>query len=308
MKFSLIIPTKDRKDILNKTLRHLKEVTNLKDIEIIIINDSEQPVQINNEALAAEVHVHKNPTNGVANGRNFGASMASNDWLVFMDDDMLVQRDTFQKLISFCDPDKDQCFNVNWVYPDEVILKRSRLPFLRYLHKYGFDSLEGWSTDVEWNHTEVFQVKRITSQFLMIHKSVFHKSGGYNASFPYAGFEDHELSGRLNTLGIRVFLDPLNMIFHNEEDRLEVESFLERKKRGAITRRVAVNLGHRDLDVPYNFLKRTIYRLVFSCRKMILYLLRKWPQTRKLDKLYFLLINILFGAYTFIGFTQEDKK
>ncbi len=305
MRFSLIIPTKDRTGILNKTLDHLKKVKNINDIEVILINDSKDPIQSELNSFPVPIKVYRNPVNGVASGRNFGASKASHEWLIFMDDDMLVQPDSFQKLIPLCDPQQNSCWNVNWVYPPEVVANRSKQPFLRYLNKYNFDSLEGWSNDVEWNNKQIFRVKGITSQFLLIHKNVFSKSGGYNASFPFAGFEDYDLSKRLKAKDISVYLDPNNTIYHNEEDRLDVESFLERRKRGAITRKVAVSVGYDYLALNYSLIKKTIYPIIYSCRHVILWVLQKWPQTIIADKIYFQLVNILFGAYSYKGYSKD---
>lgn len=302
MKFSLIIPTKDRQQIINKTLLRLHNITRLDELEIIIINDSQEPVQIELEELLGYCKVVRNQGSGVASGRNYGASLAANEWLVFMDDDMWVQPDTFDRLRPLIEGKEDTCFNINWVYPYELNVQRKDKPFLRYLEKYGFDSLEGWSNDPNWQDKQPFLVEGVTSQFFIIHRTLFEKIGGYNASFPFAGFEDHDLSKRLKKSGVPVMLDPTNLIYHNEEDRMQVESWLERKKRGAVTRKVAVEMGYSNLALTYSGAKTVIYNAIWQQKRTILRLLEHWPNNKAFDPAYFFIVNRLFGTYVYIGY------
>jgi GT2 family glycosyltransferase len=299
VKYSVIIPSKDRQDILAFTLDRLSYVNNLRDLQVIIINDSE--LQIDLDDQYSFIEIYKNEGHGVAAARNHGVGKAVNDWLVFMDDDIWVQPDTFEKLLPFS-TNEVHCLNINWIYPDELIQQRKRLPFLRYLHKYGFDSLKGWNSDIEWDDTNVFEVNGITSQFLLVHKKTFQEVGGYRTDFPFAGFEDYDMSKRLKLLGSKIYMDPGNLIFHNESDRIDVEQWLERKKRGAVSRKVAVNLGYKELELQYNIYKTLIYKAIYFFRKNVLFILKRWPNIRKLDKLYFTFVNVMLGTYSCIGY------
>jgi glycosyltransferase involved in cell wall biosynthesis len=304
LNFSLIIPTKDRKEILQETLQKVSAASNIEQLEVIIINDSDKPLVLDKPFPFASIYKNERGK-GVASARNFGASKARHDWIIFMDDDMWVQRDTFEKLEGVA-TDEYRCINANWVYPEFLIHQLPRNPFLRYLRRYGFDSLEGWSSDVQWDKEKLFRVKGITSQFLLMHKKAFQKAGGYDVSFPFAGFEDHDLSRRLREKDIAVYVDPNNTIYHNEADRLEIEPWLERKKRGAITRRVAVSLGHKDLLLHYPAWKRFFYSMLYGIRKPLIGLLNNWPKKQSLDFLFSRLVTILLGAYSFKGYTGKE--
>lgn len=303
--FSVIIPSKDRRGILQQSLDRLKDVSNLLNLEVIIINDSDKEIKLGKQFDF--VTIYKNDKAGVASARNFGASKARHDWLVFMDDDMWVQADTFHKLVPFC-KNVFRCLNANWIYPDMLVRQLGQNPFLRYLRKYGFDSLEGWSNDVNWNYQEPFRVNGITSQFLLMHKTAFFKVGGYDTSFPFAGFEDHDMSKRLKDAGVEVYVDPQNMIYHNEADRINIENWLERKRRGAITRKVAVDKGYKELVLTYSTGKSGFYKLIYNQRNKLLRIANNWPNIKTLDKAFFLLINILLGTYSCIGYTKDTEN
>jgi glycosyltransferase involved in cell wall biosynthesis len=303
-RFSIIIPTKDRQQILEKTFSVLSQTKGYEELEIIIINDSEKELALKNKTN--NISIYRNMGSGVAAARNTGAAKAKNDWLIFMDDDMLVGDESFFFLHPFCEHYPDSCLNLNWVYPEAIYTKADKVPFIRYLKHYGFDSLEGWSTDVQWDKTKLFQVKRITSQFLLMQKSTFEMAGRYNTSFPFAGFEDHDFSGRLKDKGIRIYVDPNNMIFHNEFDRIDIESWMQRKKRGGITRRVAVSLGYADVELHYNVLKKIVYSIVYRVKSPLLVILNNWPRSSFWDKFFFAMINLLLGTYSYSGYTSRQ--
>jgi GT2 family glycosyltransferase len=302
LKFSLIIPTKDRQAILQKSLNHLNAAVGVKHIEVIIVNDSKNELVL--PSYVFPYRIVNNPGNGVATGRNFGAANASNEWIIFMDDDMLVKPEVFKRVEVFCVPENEQkCLNVNWVYPEFLANEYHRKPLLRYLRNYGFDNLKGWKHTDSWSDTELNKANLITSQFLVIHKKLLQQLGGYDESFPFAGFEDHDLAMRMRKAGVGIYIDPEVLAYHNEADRLHVNSWLERRKRGAITRRVAVSKGYKDFELKYGLLKSTFYKIVLSNKKLLIQMLEKWPKTQLLDKVYFLLLNFLLGAYSFAGYT-----
>src|SRR5688572_27630540 len=111
MNFSIIIPTKDRKEILLKSLKCIDAVTNVSDLEVIIINDSDLPLDLDVSSFRCKIRLFKNSKKGVASARNLGAEKAEHHHLIFMDDDMLVVPDTFEKLEKFWLTHSNCCLN-----------------------------------------------------------------------------------------------------------------------------------------------------------------------------------------------------
>jgi GT2 family glycosyltransferase len=303
--FSVIIPTKDRKAILEESLDKLRLVKNLNDLQVIIINDSSEELKLDDRFSFATIY--RNPKSGVASARNHGVSNAIHNWIVFVDDDMWAQPDTFERLAAYC-ADKNTCVNTNWIYPDFIQRQMDSRPFLRYLKKYRFDSMEGWNNDPNWRHDQAFEVNSLNSAFLLIHKDTFLSIEGFDTNFPYAGFEDHDLSKRLKKAGMKLLVDPTIMVFHNEADRLEIGSWMERKKRGAVTRRVGVNLGYSELELQYPIVKKSIYTTLNTGKGTLLKLLKRWPKSKVADSIYFRLVNILLGTFSFAGYTSKHAR
>ena len=163
--------------------------------------------------------------------------------------------------------------------------------------------MKGWqSAGFNWIENQMLEVDFITSQFLAISKFAFSKSGGYDENFPYAGFEDHDFSIRLKEYGVKAFLNTGIMILHNEEDRVELKGWMQRKFRGGQTRRVAVRMGHKDLGLNYDNLKGKIYFLIAKTEFLFTAALKIIHNFRMFDPLYFRIVNILLGTNLYKGY------
>jgi glycosyltransferase involved in cell wall biosynthesis len=107
---SLIIAIYNRKDELFELLTSLTKQTD-KDFEIIIVDDGSMidlrpTVAIFDETLQIQFFRKENTGPGLS--RNYGARQAKNEWLVFVDSDVIVQTDYIQNIkknieISDCD-------------------------------------------------------------------------------------------------------------------------------------------------------------------------------------------------------------
>ncbi|PJG85226.1 glycosyltransferase family 2 protein [Conservatibacter flavescens] len=85
--FSIIVPSYNRNAEVQALLHSLEQQT-VKNFEVVIIDDcSPQAVEIH-EKFTFPVKLFRNAVNqGAAGSRNIGAEQASNEWLLFLDDD-----------------------------------------------------------------------------------------------------------------------------------------------------------------------------------------------------------------------------
>jgi glycosyltransferase involved in cell wall biosynthesis len=95
--FSVIIPTLHEESALDGTLRSLSCATNGHSIETIVVDggSTDRTLDIASR-YTGNIHVLKE--RGIALARNFGASCASGDILVFLDSDTKVPGDFFDEL------------------------------------------------------------------------------------------------------------------------------------------------------------------------------------------------------------------
>lgn len=305
MNLSIIIPSKDRKFILDESLALAYSAIKNLDAEILVINDSKTASILIEPYYYNKVRVVDNPKSGVASARNLGASLAKADLLLFLDDDMWIADENVRTTLRLHEQYQQCCINLNWVYPPELDGEIRKTQFGRYLHHYGFATLKGWCTGLAWDDHKLFMIDGITSQYLSIKKDDFLKVGGYNENFPHAGAEDHDFGKRLRKAGIQPYIYPISTVYHNEADRMDVKAWLARKKRGGETRKVAAELGYKEIALSYGVFKSKTYNLLSISKPALYKLLNAIPNRQMFDPVYFKILNILLGTASYEGYTKS---
>src|ERR1022692_1100718 len=221
--FSIIMPTFERGKVFEQSIAAAIEAIEDFDAEIIVVNDNKKSKIIIKEKNH-KVRVVDNLKSGVASARNLGAQLAKADLLIFVDDDIIINKKALELTLELYKNNYDRCYNPDWIYPPELEVAIRKTQFGRYLIYYGFTSLEGWNPGVKWNHEKPFEVNMVGSYFLPIHRSTFEELNGYSEDFPHSTAEDHDFAMRLKLSGIKAFIDPNQMVWHNEADRVYPDS------------------------------------------------------------------------------------
>lgn len=177
MKISIVIPTCNRKDLLAKCLDCLNpEIQTYKAsvYEVVVTDDSKDDSTKNLvELVYPWVKWVAGPKRGPAANRNNGAKNAGGDWLIFIDDD--------------CLPDKNlvaEYHKTALQFPETLVfegcIKADR-------EKRSF--VEESPVNLDGGH--------LWSCNFMIYKHVFKGVGGFDEGFPYAAVEDVDFNYRL---------------------------------------------------------------------------------------------------------------
>src|SRR5581483_4921381 len=94
---SVIIPTKDRLDDIERCVASTRRQKHLPD-EVIVIDQSREPYQL--EPFPQLRHVYSPFIKGAASARNVGAMLAKSDILLFVDDDVELLPNTIAILME----------------------------------------------------------------------------------------------------------------------------------------------------------------------------------------------------------------
>jgi glycosyltransferase involved in cell wall biosynthesis len=306
LQLSILIPTKDRTTIVENCIRHCIKAIEGISAEIIVVNDSKNST-LKLSFDSSIVSLFDNPKSGVAAARNYAASKAQGEILLFLDDDMLVYPENIQSTLHLHATKKDYFLNLDWTYPPELEKKIAKTKFGRYLIAYGFNSLKGWNRNLPWEENSLFEVNGLTSQYFSCSKFNFTQLGGYDEKFPLAGYEDLDLYKRILALGHKVYINSNSLCYHNEEDRCDINSWMERKRRGGITRRVASDMGYKEIALTMNFGKTMIYKVLVNTKSFYFFLWKLLPNLASFDFISFRFINLLLGIHIFEGYNTVKK-
>ncbi|MCX8489917.1 MAG: glycosyltransferase [Cyclobacteriaceae bacterium] len=305
MDISIIIPTYNRREIFDQTLGCAIDAVKHLQAEIIIVNDVNGEGLIIPEIQHVPITVVRNTKSGVASKRNLGASLAKSNLLLFLDNDILISRDSVDHIIELHAETENITVNPNWIYPPSLASQLSLTAFGRFMILHNLVSFKGWYSHSSWRDDELFRSESVASFHLSISRDNFIKSGGYNENFAEAGFEDYDFPLRLKKINISFFIDTRIHVFHNEEDMITLESWLIRQQRGAFTRKEAVSLGYAELKLHYGFFKIILFCSIRAFRPVLLIILKALAQKTSFDTLSFRLILLLQAQSIYRGYSHK---
>lgn len=198
---SIIIPTLNEEKIIGKTLKNLKE--SIVNYEIIVSDgrSTDRTVDIA-RAYTDKIFIYKEVRRQtIGEGRNDGTSLATGEYLVFLDADVHIEnpRLFFEKALEIFRHNKN------------LIALTSRIEV--------FPEFETVSDKIIWRClnssyfllNNIFGVGGASGEFQMIKTEAFKKVGGYNEVL--IGGEDHELFRRLAKVGQTRFEKSL-VVYH----------------------------------------------------------------------------------------------
>jgi glycosyltransferase involved in cell wall biosynthesis len=305
-RLSIIIPTVRRGNLLLQTLDAATQAIEKTDAEIILVNDNKKESLQLPEKFSI-INVLDNPDSGAATARNFGSQHANGDLLLFLDDDILIDASHLEKCFELNEKFPDACFNFNWKFPNEITQLCKQTKFGRFLLHVGLTDYKGWVPELPWKMDELFEVNTLSAFCFIIPKKIFEKSGGFNSSFSRQGVEDDELSKRLVKMGIQLFIEPRVFVLHNEIDKIDLKSRLNRLKAGAYNKRMAFDMGMKEYEIRYSLFKRSCYPILSFSKKIIIGCSKLIPNAKVFDHCYRMMAHILIGTVIFEGYYRKDN-
>lgn len=205
MFFSVVIPTYNRKPILEKCLRALEnqrfDATLVDGYEVVVVDDGStdqtvQWLQANHPELS-HVRLFQQQHQGPAIARNLGVEKAKGDTIIFIDSDLVVTEQFLQ------------------AHAEALIAGQRSL---------GHDRLftYGWvinTANFEDPTSEPFKVTDYSRAYfatgnVAIARHWLEKAGLFDPQFQLYGWEDLELGVRLKQLGLKLIKSPRAVGYH----------------------------------------------------------------------------------------------
>lgn len=206
MQISVVIPTHNRSQALNATLSRLAKQQFAGDWEVIVVNnrssdDTDEVVR--RQEFPVSLRLIHSDSPGPAAARNAGAAVAQGDYLVFMDNDILVEPDFLQHHLDDLQRNPG-CWIVGQVLnlPEQegTIFGRYRKSLSPFIPaSAGLSKSPG-----------------LTGQTFSAPRADFERLGGFDESFFVASGEDRELALRAWRSGSTILFDPSLVVLHDD--------------------------------------------------------------------------------------------
>lgn len=229
LRISIIIPTRDRINSLVKTIEaHLRFASPQMVAEIIVVDDGSDidpsaAVASMTNGSGIRVISSRQSHRGPAAARNMGIERAEGEILLFTGDDIVPGPRMVEEHLRF-HQFYNQGGNVAVLGKIEWGADLRPTPFMRYIQEYGLQfgfSLIEDHFNVPFNF---FYTSNIS-----IRKDFLVRCGNFDESFPYAAWEDIELSYRLGKAGLKIIYNEKALAYHDH--RITFSSFKKRQER-----------------------------------------------------------------------------
>lgn len=278
-KVTLIIPTRDRVDILKNCVDGILNNTDYENFELIIVdNDSvEQSTFKYFERIKSDKRVTILNIKGEFNYaklNNLAVNISKGDYIVFMNNDLEIINNYWLKEIlkSFLE-DNIGIVGAKLYYRNNTIQHAGCVTGIYdvagHIHKHLGRNSPGYFAKLALNHN----VSAVTGACLAIKKEIFEEVGGFDQEKLKVSYNDVDLCLKVRNKGYKVILNPDVELYHLEsvsrgEDTNIEKRNLNRNERRVMISRYGSNLKHdpfyspnltlENEDVLYSFSPRLI--------------------------------------------------
>ncbi len=324
IKLSIIIPTYNRKDMLEQCLNSITSQTTSKDrYEVIVIDDgsSDKTDEMVRELQKKHINLYyfRQEHEGAASARNLGASKAKGEILAFTDTDCMVPEDFLENI--------EGCFQRNPTIPaflGREVLVFQKKPFRTLSNYYKMQHQKG--KEQEKVITKLKPAGNLNSSAFAIRRNCFFDIKGYNDKFEWAG-EDYDFEYRLIKAGYKIYLTGKIYVYHYKYDTIvnlikkfyeykvaEAENFKNHFKNSLVLKfpyRTILSISHCPFSFyieigHFEYLTTMIILLffypAFSISGMIVYTFFVYAKTRNFKVLLeLILFEYIIGFAGFVG-------
>lgn len=236
-KLTIIILSYNTKEILLNCLKSLEKVKNEVPCEVIVSDNASNdgsPEMVSK--LFPEVKLITGPNISFSNGNNRARDIVNGEYVLFLNSDTLVHKNTLKKTIEYYDSDKDigalTCklilANGNL---DKDVRRRFPTPWISFNRLFLKNGRKYWYLDVPEN--QIHEVDAIQGAFLLTKKKILDKIGWFDEKFVFDG-EDLDLCFQIKKMGYKIiYFGEASIIHLKKATRNKISDInLKRKMEG----------------------------------------------------------------------------
>ncbi len=216
---SIIIPTRDRRDLLEQALTSIEEKTDYPDYEIIVLdNDSSEPETLRYlETLGGRCQVYRCPGPfNFAAINNLGAARANGEYLVFLNNDIKVSRgEWLRAMLEHAQRPEVGAVGAKLLYPDGRIQHAGLVLGISGPANHAFKGQPGDLLGYRGLTDVVRNCSAVTGACMMVRRARFEEMGGFDPRFKVA-YNDVDLCLRLRQRGYLIVSTPFAVLYHYE--------------------------------------------------------------------------------------------
>jgi len=214
---SIIIPTKDAPQLLERCLASLHEKTSYPDFEVLLVDNGTTDAEALRTMKRYPVRRIDFPERfNFSRANNRGATEATGSFLVFLNNDTeITTPDWLQHLLWYAEQPDVGAAGTLLLYGDGTVQHAGVVLGMRGTADHvmrGFPSdLDGYAGSLSCAR----EVSAVTAACMMMRKELFQEIGGFNEHF-FTAYQDADLCLRLRERGLRIIYTPEAVVIHHE--------------------------------------------------------------------------------------------
>lgn len=216
---SIIIPTRDRWQLLQQCLQSVQEKTGYTPYEIIVLdNNSTDPETLEYlDRISNTWQVYRRPEPfNFSTINNFGASKAMGDYLLFLNNDtQVIRSDWLTAMVEQGQRPEVGAVGAKLLYPDGRIQHAGVILGIGSVANHAFRYRPANSGSYYGFAEVVRNCSAVTAACMLMRRRVFLEVGGFDERLRVA-FNDVDLCLRLRQQGYLVVYTPYALLYHHE--------------------------------------------------------------------------------------------
>jgi GT2 family glycosyltransferase len=270
---SIIIPTKDRADLLGRCVTSVLEKTTGADFEVVIVDNQSREGETHRlfEQLRPDSRVrilgYDEPFNFSAIN-NFAVRSTDSDHVVFLNNDTeVISGEWLTAMLEFSQRPDVGAVGARLYYPDRTIQHAGVIIGMGGVAGHAFrsfsDSIPGYMGRIKI----IQNLSAVTAACMMMRRDVFDEVGGFDDRLAHA-FNDIDLCLKVRDKGYLIVYTPYAELFHHESASRGPEDTPERKARFAREVEIMSSRWKHVFEAgdPYYNPNLTLTKLDFSVR------------------------------------------
>jgi len=210
IKISVIIPTYNRRQFLEKVLYSLFNQTQQKeDYEIIVVDDGstdDTSLFLNSLKTPCRFRFVRQENVGLSAARNHGAALAEGKILLFLDDDIVASCELLKEHLLSHSSGEEKIAVIGCIKTDEKILNEPLASFFEYSFRHEYQRMA--------MYPETLNSNDVRGGNLSVRKDIFLALGMFDENFGRIANEDGEFAYRLERGGGKFIFNPKAIGYH----------------------------------------------------------------------------------------------
>lgn len=292
---SLIVPTYNRVIYLDQILRIVEEVKfeYLREVIIIDSNSSDGTKRLveNYKKNFPIDLLYKNIENSISAKRNTGIKLSNSDFLIFLDDDCLPQKNFFHYHYEAC-LNQEKHINCGNIFFENSSIKNSNFIKYRNSRHLPFLNLNGIKKELSFQHI-------VTMNMSLRKKDLMQNNLFFDEDFLGYGMEDNYFGLAAIKKGFKIYTNQASIIHYDYKGiSLHLKKIYLTSKNGVKTFKIKDNCESSKLS--YSYFLEDDYKHQNIIESFFAWIIRKFLSV-KLSNFLIILLNIS-DKYSYLYF------